>query len=162
MVNGKLKRIIIAAVSANGIIGDKNHVPWKVKEELKHFKATTTGYPVIFGRKTFESIGTPLSNRLNIVITSQTKIFDQRNVLSFDSVKKAYNYLRKKQFEIVFICGGSQIYSNTIKHAEEMLISHMIFDVEGDKKFPQINPKLWKITYKKTYDKFTLIKYSRK
>ncbi|MCW8848973.1 MAG: dihydrofolate reductase [Melioribacteraceae bacterium] len=162
MVNGKLKRVIIAAVSKNGIIGKDNKVPWKVKEELKHFKETTTGHPVLFGRKTFESIGKPLRDRLNIVISSHTAKFERPNVLYFGSVKHAYSYLRKKQHEKVFICGGSQIYSNAIKHADEMLISHMSFDAEGDTKFPKINSKLWKITTTKTYDKFTLIKYSRK
>lgn len=162
MVNRKLKRIIIAAVSDNGMIGNDNKVPWKVNEELKHFKETTTGHPVLFGRKTFESIAKPLSNRLNIVISSQTTKYRQTNVLYFESVKQAYTYLRNKKYGKVFICGGAQVYSNTIKHAEEMLISHMLFDAVGDAKFPKINPKLWKITDKTTYDTFTVIKYARK
>jgi dihydrofolate reductase len=162
LVNRKLKRIIIAAVSNNGIIGKDNKVPWKVKEELKHFKETTTGHPVLFGRKTFESIGKPLSNRLNIIISSQPAKFERTNVFYFDSVKHAYSFLRKKQCEKVYICGGSQVYSNTIKHADEMLISHMSFDAEGDTQFPKINSKLWKIIDRTNYDTFTLIKYARK
>lgn len=162
MVSEKLKRIIIAAVSNNGIIGLDNKVPWKDKEELDHFKETTSGYPVIFGRKTFESIGKPLSNRLNIVISSQSIAKKQSDILYFDSVRNAYTFLRKNKYKKVFICGGAQIYKNTIKHADEMLISQMSFNAKGDAKFPQINLKLWKIESRKTYENFTLIKYTRK
>lgn len=162
MVKKKLKRIIIAAVSKNGIIGKDNKVPWNITEELKHFKETTLGHPVLFGRKTFESIGKPLISRLNIVISSKPIKFEQKNVIHFESIKNAYSYLRKKQFEKVFICGGSQIYSNTIKHAEEMIISHMLFNSEGDTKFPKINLKLWEIIDQKRFDNFIVTNYSRK
>ena len=162
MVNGNLKRIIIAAVSENGIIGRENKVPWNVSEELKHFKETTSESAIIFGSKTFESIGKPLKNRINIVISSKSPKILQKNVLYFESVRKAYSYLRKSNYSKVYIGGGAQIYTNTIKHAEEMLISHMNFKIYGDTKFPKINLKLWNIIEQIYYDQFTLIHYSRK
>lgn len=62
---------IIVAVAENGVIGDKNTLLWHISEDLKHFKAVTTGHPVIMGRKTYESLGRPLPNRTNVVITRQ-------------------------------------------------------------------------------------------
>lgn len=162
MVNGKVKRIIIAAVSQNGIIGNGINVPWKVDAELEHFKSTTIGHPIILGRKTFDSIGKTLTNRLNIVITKnppKNKIFE--NLIFFKSVSAAYNYLKKNKHEKVFICGGGRIYKNTIKHAEEMIISFMNFEVYGNVKFPKINPHLWKIKSQKKYDEFEVIHYIR-
>ena len=150
MVKGKLRRIIIAAVAKNRIIGNENQIPWEVKEELEHFKKTTTGYPVIFGRSTFDSIGKSLRNRLNIVITNNIRIKNKTdNLLYFESVKKAYSYLRKNNYKKVFICGGGIIYRNTIKHVDEMIISHMNFEISGDTKFPLINSKLWKVKNRK-------------
>ena len=162
MVNGNLNRIIIAAVSENGIIGRENKVPWNVSDELKHFKEKTSESAIIFGSKTFESIGKPLKNRINIVISSKSPKILQKNVLYFESVRKAYSYLRKSKYSKVYIGGGAQIYTNTIKHAEEMLISHMNFKIDGDTKFPKINLKLWNIIEQIYYDQFTLIHYSRK
>ena len=162
MVKGKLKRIIIAAVSENGIIGHENKIPWKVSEELDHFKKTTLGYPILFGRKTFDSIGKSLKSRLNIVITKKPpKKIISENLIYFQSVKEAYNYLRNNQMEKVFICGGGSIYKNTIKHADEMIISHMNFDVLGNIKFPKINLNLWQIKNRKKFNGFTVIHYTR-
>ena len=62
---------IIVAVAENGVIGDKNALLWHISEDLKHFKSVTTGHPVVMGRKTFESLGRPLPNRTNVVITRQ-------------------------------------------------------------------------------------------
>ena len=162
MVNEKLKRIIIAAVSENGIIGRDNKIPWNVGEELKYFKETTTENAIIFGSRTFQSIGKPLKNRINIIISSKSPEILQKNVLYFKSIKQAYSYLRKNNYSKVYIGGGAQIYTNTIKHVEEMLISHMNFKVAGDTKFPKINLKLWNIIDQLHFDNFTLTHYSRK
>ena len=162
MVKGKLKRIIIAAVSENGMIGNENQIPWKVKDEIEHFKRTTLNNPILFGRKTFESIGKPLNDRLNIVITKKPpQINNKANLIYFRCVKDAYNFLRKMQIEKVYICGGGKIYKNTIKHADEMIISRMHFKVDGNVKFPRVNLDLWQIQKRKKYDKFTVIHYSR-
>lgn len=162
MVNAKIKRIIIAAVSQNGIIGNGINVPWKVDAELEHFKSTTNGHPILFGRKTFDSIGKTLTNRLNIVITKNPhKNKSLENLIFFKSVYAAYNYLKKNKHEKVFICGGGRIYKNTIKHAEEMIISFMNFEVYGNVKFPRINLDLWQIKSQNMYDDFKVIHYVR-
>ncbi len=163
MVDKKLKRIIIAAVSQNGVIGSKNKIPWHSKEELNHFKKTTLGFPIIMGRKTFESVGIELLGRLNIIISTKSRVTANKvNLHSFNSVRKAYQFLRKNNYQKVFICGGSRVYNNAIKHADEMIISHMNLEVIGDSKFPKINLKLWKITDEKSHKEFIVKHYVRR
>lgn len=163
MVNTKIKRIIVAAVSKNGIIGNGNRIPWNSKEELLHFKNLTTGYPIIFGRKTFESIGKSLPNRLNIIISSNPNYkSNKKDLLSFVNQAAAYNYLRKNGYQKVFICGGRIIYKSTIKYCEEMIISHMNFNIDGNIRFPKINMQIWEVVNKSTFDEFQVIHYRRK
>lgn len=158
-----LKKIIIASISQNGVIGYENNIPWKSKKELLHFKNVTTGSPILMGRKTFDSIGKILDDRLNIVISSnKVRKSSNSNLIYFDSVRKSYLYLKKNHFNKVFICGGYRIYRNTIKHADEMIISNMHFDVMGDLKFPKINQKLWIVVKEEHYNEFTVIYYQRK
>ncbi|PID62820.1 MAG: diacylglycerol kinase [Ignavibacteriae bacterium] len=159
MVKEKLKRIIISAVSANGVIGSNNKIPWHSKEELKHFKNTTFGHPVLMGRKTFQSLDNVLEGRLNIVISAR-KITD-KNVLTFSSVGKAYQYLRKNKYEKVYICGGGRIYRNTVRHAEEMIISWMNFNTQGNIYFPKINKAKWKIINEEQFKDFVVKYYLR-
>lgn len=163
MVSKNLKRIIIAAVSENGVIGNNNKIPWYSKDELNHFKNTTLGSPIIMGRKTFDSIGKELNDRLNIIISKSpiTKLKSQ-NILQFESISKAYNYLRVNKYSKVFICGGSRVYRNTIKHAEEMIISKMNFTAEGNVKFPNINENLWRLKEEKHNREFTIKYYVRR
>lgn len=163
MVDVKIKRVIVAAVSKNGIIGDRGNLPWHSKEELNHFKNLTIGFPIIFGRKTYESIDRTLPGRLNLIISSVPyKISENKDLLAFSNLFNAYNYLRQNKYEKVFLCGGQRIYRNAIKHSEEMIISHMKFNADGDKKFPRINRKKWKILSQLEFTEFEVIHYMRK
>jgi len=157
-----LKKIIITAISKNGIIGNKGKTPWFSKKELLHFKKTTLGFPIIMGRITFESLNKPLSNRLNIVISKRknSKILF-KEVLIFSSLTKAYNYLEKNNFKKVFICGGESIYKSAIKKVDKIIISKMNFEAEGDKIFPTINEKIWKIFKTTKHKEFEVIYYRR-
>jgi len=162
LVKENLRRIIIAAVSENGIIGNKNRIPWHSKAELSHFKNTTIGSAIIMGRKTFDSIGKLLPGRINIVITKNTpQKSKESNLLYLSSVGDAYKYLRYNKYTKVFICGGSTIYKNVIKHADEMIISHMKFKIMGDKKYPKINMKLWKVYKTENHKEFNVKYYTR-
>ncbi|MCB0746972.1 MAG: dihydrofolate reductase [Ignavibacteriae bacterium] len=163
MKNKKVKKIIITAIAQNGIIGSKGKLPWDIKEELKHFKETTKGSPVLFGRITFESFGKPLKDRLNIVISktfSKSKM--RENVLSFSSLKKANEFLEENDYEKVFICGGRNIYKAELDKSDEMIISWMKFFAEGDTKFPEINFNNWEISGRKDYKEFEVVYYKSK
>ncbi|MBK7106336.1 MAG: dihydrofolate reductase [Ignavibacteriae bacterium] len=163
MVKNKteLKKIIIAAVSQNGIIGSDGKIPWKSKSELNHFKFTTLNSAIIFGRKTFESFDKPLNNRTNIII-SKTLTSQKKDFLIFPTLGKAYNYLRKNKFEKVFICGGYKIYLSALRNADEMILSVMKFSVEGDTKFPKINFSNWNLIRLEKNNDFDVYYYERK
>lgn len=158
-----MKKIIISAIASNGIIGSKKGgLPWNVKEEFAHFKATTTGFPIIMGRKTFEELGKPLINRINIVVTRNSSFsYEHDEVKIVASLDDAIQYCTQLPFEKVFIIGGGEIYRQAIDIADEMILSFMHFDAEGDIYFPPFNNDNWEITSEDQRELFT-IKYYRK
>ncbi|MEG8947026.1 dihydrofolate reductase [Rosettibacter firmus] len=157
-----MKKIIIAAVSENFVIGKNGRIPWHNKEEIAHFRKTTTGFPVLMGRKTFESIGNPLKDRINIVIT-HNKFYNQQfpQVLVFDSITSALEYCEKK-FEKVFIIGGESIFNQTILIADEIILSKMKFNIDGDAHFPYFELNQWELSSVEDFKDFTIYHYIKK
>jgi len=159
-----LKIIIIAAVSKNGVIGRTNgEMPWHLKEEFRHFKNTTMGFPIIMGRKTFESLGKPMKGRLNIVVTR-----NQNLKLEFDEVKKFYSLKESLEYclslgkEKVFITGGGEIYNQAIGIADEMILSFLSFDAEGDVYFPKRYQNIWKEVSREKRSECEIVNDARK
>jgi len=159
-----LRIIIIVAVATNGVIGRANgEMPWHVKEDFQHFKETTMGFPIIMGRKSFESLGNPLKGRENIVVTHNTNLnYDFDDVLIVHSLNEAIEHCKLLNKEKIFITGGGQIYKQSISIADEMIISHMKFDAEGEVKFPDIDMNEWYIDSKDNRDQFEIVTYKRK
>ena len=159
-----MKKIIIVAIAENNVIGKANgEMPWHVKEEFKHFKDTTFGYPVIMGRKTFETLGKPLKGRLNIIITRNKNYsvsFDE--VLIFDSLEKSIKHCEQNNFEKIFIIGGGEIYLQAISFVDEMVISRMKFKAEGEVEFPKINESDWEVEKIMEKELFEVFIYRRK
>ena len=124
-----MKLIIIAAVAENGCIGRLGKIPWYFPEDFKHFKSVTMGHTIVMVRKTFESIGSkPLSGRKNVVLSSAFKAKSDMVIENF-----------KKIFELdgdVYICGGSRLYKEALPIADEMIITHVPGEYEGDTFFP--------------------------
>ncbi|AFH49819.1 Dihydrofolate reductase [Ignavibacterium album JCM 16511] len=137
---------LIVAIAQNGVIGKSSgEMSWHVSEEFKHFKNTTKGFPVLMGRKTFETLGKPLKERLNIVLTRNPEYKTQfDDVLIFSSLDEAINFCREKKFEKIFIIGGAEIYKIAIPIVDEMIISRMKFTAEGDVYFPEFDESNWK------------------
>jgi dihydrofolate reductase len=158
-----LKIVIISAVARNGVIGRSNgDMPWHVKEEFQHFKNTTLGYPIIMGRITFETLGKPLKGRLNVVITNQPDYsLPYKEVKIFRTLTEAIEAVSKTDPEKIFIIGGGQVYRQAIEFADEMIISIMKFDAEGDVFFPEIKPGKWKEVSKEERDQFDILTYIR-
>lgn len=158
-----MKKIIISAIARNNVIGKSNgEIPWHSKEEFAHFKSTTLGFPIIMGRKTFDSLRKPLKNRLNIVLTSNNKLKSEfPKIITFDTLEKAYDFCINKNFEKVFIIGGSQIYFLALKDADELIISYMKFSAEGDVFFPEIDHIAWKIKSIINKNEFDIYTYTR-
>jgi dihydrofolate reductase len=159
-----VKKIIIAAVAENGVIGRSNgEMPWKSKEEFQHFRNTTLGFPIIMGRKTFDSLGKPLAGRLNIVLSTKNDyIIANDDVKVFTDFQSALDFCQSQNFEKVFIIGGGVIFELAIKIADEMIISIMKFSAEGDVFFPQISEKKWKLLSKEERSEFTIFRYVRR
>ena len=137
---------LIAAVAENGVIGDKNAIPWRLPSDFAHFKRTTLGKPLIMGRKTFESIGRPLPGRTNIIVTHRGD-YRPEGVLVVSSLEAA---LERAQAiaaadgaSEVMIGGGAQIYAEALPLADRLYLTHVLLKPEGDTYFPAINPQEW-------------------
>lgn len=123
---------LIVARSKNNVIGKDGNIPWKIKGEQKQFKELTTGNTVIMGRKTFEEIGRPLPNRLNIVI-SKTAKFNGENIITVSSLEQAL-YLASG---IAYIAGGYGVFKEAIPYVDKMYITEVDIEVkDGDTFFP--------------------------
>lgn len=155
---------IIVAIAGNGVIGRSNgKMPWHVKEEFQHFKKTTLGFPVIMGRKTFETLGKPLNGRLNVIVSRNKNYkLDNEKVIIKDSLQKAIEYCSNLRFEKIFIIGGGEIYNQAISLVDEMIISYMKFDAEGDVRFPVFNKEDWNIFKIDDRENFEIFRFERK
>ena len=137
---------IIVAKSVNNVIGIQNKIPWNLSEDLKRFKSITSNHTVIMGRKTYESIGKPLPNRLNIIITKNNKKkFTEDNIIVVDSLSKAL--LKSPSDKEIFIIGGGQIYSEAINRniPDQLIITEVLQTYDADAFFPEINEKIYKL-----------------
>ncbi len=159
-----MKKIIISAVAKNRVIGRSNgEMPWHSKEEFQHFKQTTFGFPVIMGRKTFETLGKPLKGRLNIILSLQTDLkYGFHDTKIFNSLENAYSFCEARNYQKVFVIGGAQIYKKAMDTADEMIISIMNFDAEGDVFFPKINDNEWMIESRDNRNEFEILKYVKR
>ncbi len=133
--------IIVATDSGLGI-GVDNKLPWRLPEDLAHFKRTTSGHAIIMGRKTFESIGRPLPNRRNIVVTRNHE-WQHAGVETVTSLDAARDLLNE---ELAFIIGGAEIYQQSMDLANELIVTEIQQEFACDTFFPVINPLLWKET----------------
>jgi len=125
---------LIAAVARNGAIGKDNQLLWRLPEDLKFFKRTTMGCPVLMGRKTFESIGRPLPGRRNIVITRNVD-WQHEGVEMAHSLDGALNLVKSEPR--VFVIGGGELYAQALPMAEQLVLTEVDADFEGDTFFPE-------------------------
>lgn len=131
----------IAAMAKNRVIGANNGLPWRIPEDFKFFKDKTTGHMMIMGRKTFESLGGPLPNRLHVVITRQ-KDYKPEGAVVFHTVKEAVDYCRgltDKWGDEVFIAGGGEIYKEMLPITDRIYLTEIQKEFPGDAKFPEFS-----------------------
>lgn len=128
---------IIVAVSKNGVIGKENQLPWYLPEDLKHFKQLTTGNVVVMGRKTHESIGKSLPNRLNVILSRDSRWSNPLgdNCVVCYSVEEV---LERFKYRDLFIIGGSEIYKQFLPHANKIFLTSIEKDFDGDAYFPNL------------------------
>ena len=142
---------LIAAVGKNLVIGNENKLIWKIPNDMKRFRELTSGKSIIMGRKTFESIGKPLPNRINIIIT-RDKNYKAGGCVVVNSSEDALN--AAKGSEEIMIIGGGQTYKEFLPMAEKMYLTFIDADFEGDSYFPEYNKSEWKEIFREehTYD----------
>jgi dihydrofolate reductase len=145
----RLPLVLVAAVAENGVIGRAGGLPWRLKTDLQRFRRLTAGHPVVMGRKTYLSLGKPLKDRTNIVIT-RDPAFAAAGVVVAPSLAAALetaagDALRRGAAAIV-IGGGADIYAETIDRAARLEITRVHARPEGDALFPPIDPVRWRET----------------
>jgi dihydrofolate reductase len=138
-----MKVSLVVAASDNHMIGKDNQLLWHLPKDMKFFKDTTWAMPVIMGRKTFESIGKPLPNRENVVVTKDIN-FMQEGCIVFNSIEQAIENLKSR--ETIYIVGGAQIYNECISIADKLYITHLDLEIDGDVYFPEIDTNHWRLT----------------
>ena len=149
---------IIAALSTNGVIGDKGKIPWFIRGELKRFKDITMGHNVVMGRKTFESIGRVLEGRRNIII-SNNKSFHADGAIVENSLDLAISQCDKGKD--IFIIGGSKIYEMALKYCDYLYLTVIHKSFSGDTFFPEYDARKWTlISETRNYDIENKFSYS--
>ena len=144
--------ILIAAFTDNRVLGKDNRLIWHLPEDLKNFKRLTSGHPVIMGRKTFESLGKPLPNRTNIVITRNAD-FQSDGCVVVNSLKNALQKAEEIGAEKTFVIGGGEIYAQALPIADLMYLTHVHTTLEGDTFFPEFSTEDWVETERKSFEK---------
>ena len=163
-MSGSVK--IIAAMSKNKVIGFNNKIPWKVPDEMKHFKETTMSNIVVMGRKTYHSVGF-LPNRLNMVLTKDTSLYSNDFPMFLSCPEDCIDYAKNYDHSLyykdadLYVIGGEQIYRVFEPYADEIILSEIPIEVEGDTYFP-IDVKdesKWKLEHVEYRGTYTLRKY---
>ena len=128
---------MIAAMANNRVIGSDNGMPWHLPADLRHFKTITSGKPVVMGRNTFESIGRPLPNRTNIVVTGNPD-FEAEGVVIVTSLDAALKLAAEHtdEAEEVMVIGGGKVYEALLPHADVLYLTYIDLEVNGDTFFP--------------------------
>ncbi len=139
---------LIVAVADNGVIGQRNGLPWRLPEDLKRFRTLTMGKPVIMGRKTFDSIGKPLPGRINIVITRQAGL-SLPGCLVVDSLPAAI--AAAGAVDEAMIIGGAEVYRQALPTAQRVYLTRVHAQVEGDACFPELNAQQWRELEREDY-----------
>ena len=140
---------VIVAVAENGVIGDKNTLLWHISEDLRNFKRVTSGHPVIMGRKTFDSLGRPLPNRTNVVITRQNLEIEGCKVVH--SLEEALSLFSPE--EELFVIGGAQIYAEALPLADRFYLTRVHHAYEGDTSFPKWNESEWNLMESERFER---------
>lgn len=134
---------LIAAVAENRVIGRNNELIWRLPNDMRFFKSTTSGHYVVLGRKTFDSFGKPLPNRTHVVIT-RNETFHYPGVLRASGIDEALEICRNGGETEVFVLGGGEIYQQSMKHADKLYITEVKASFDGDTYFPEFDKSDWR------------------
>ncbi|WP_435066009.1 dihydrofolate reductase [Halobaculum sp. EA56] len=159
---------LIAAVAANGVIGADGGMPWHLPADMRHFKETTTGHPVIVGRRTYESIaadiGGPLPGRTNVVLSRSEPDLPAEVVVA-GSVEEALDDARdaaaERGVDTVYVAGGGRVYEQFLPLADELVLTEVHESYEGDTRFPAFDRDEWTERERDERGAFDFVVYER-
>ena len=137
----------VVALSNNNVIGVDNDLPWNLKTDLSHFKKYTTNKIIVMGRKTYESIGRPLPNRVNYIVSNTIKDLDGASI--FKSTEEALERAREvcdkdDNYDEIVIIGGGYLFRDTLSISNKLVLTNVDCDIKGDVFYPEINLDEWK------------------
>lgn len=141
---------IIVAASENNAIGKDGQLLWHLPNDLKFFKNTTWGMPVVMGRNTFESVGKILPGRFNIVMTSNSH-WEKEGVIKVASLPEAIEAAQKTGCKELFIAGGGVVYKNCLPLADKIYMTRVHTQLEGDTFFPEMEKDKWQLTMQEDF-----------
>ncbi len=155
--------VLIAAIAENGVIGSDGGMPWHYAEDMRHFKETTMGHPVVMGRTTYESIsgqlGGPLPGRTNVVLSRSNPDLPEEVVL-VHSIEEAIAEIEKLD-DTGYITGGAAVYEQFLPHADEMVLTEIHEAYEGDTYFPEWDESEWREVERDEHEAFDFVRYER-
>jgi dihydrofolate reductase len=169
-----MELIVIVAVAENGVIGNKNAIPWSIKEDFQHFQDLTKNNTCVMGDRTYDSLpenARPLPNRENIILTFN-KDYKAPGTKIFFSWDDALRYCKENDRKKVFFCGGASIYKLGLQYADTFELTRIHRNYEGDTKFPDIDFSQWELIKQEDKEgkdrntneivKFSFLTYKRK
>lgn len=160
---GDKRVVLVAAVAENGVIGKDGDLPWHLPEDLKHFRAVTRGHTVVMGRVTYDSIGRPLPERTNIVVTRDPDWADPDHpeVRRAGSLPEALALAEEYDGEVRVI-GGAQVYAAALPHADAQVLSEVHGTPEGDTRYPDFDRAEWTETSREPREGFDVVWLERR
>jgi dihydrofolate reductase len=151
--------VIVAAVGRNGVIGVEGRLPWKIPEDLARFRRLTTGHVLVMGRSTFESIGRPLPDRLNVVLTRRSD-WSAEGVAVAGSLEDALD-LAHGSGRVAFVVGGAEVYRAALLLADRMELTEVDAEPKGDTFFPEVDWSRWIESSRDSHEGFSFVSYER-
>ena len=159
-VTGRRKRVVlVAAVADNGVIGSDGDIPWHLPEDLRHFRATTRGNTVLMGRRTYESIGRPLPDRTNLVVTRNPD-WRADGVLVVHSVTDGIDRAQGLHGDVMVI-GGGDVYAAAMPYADAQVLTEVHASPEGDTYYPAWNRADWREVRREPHDGHDFVWWER-
>jgi dihydrofolate reductase len=163
VASGTTRIYLIAAIAKNGVIGAHGKLPWHLPEDLKHFKNVTLGYPIIMGRRTWESLGKPLPGRENIVVSRKAG-YEAPGASVAATLAAAVAMCTGEP--LAFVIGGAEIYAAALPLADGLVLTELERDFVGDTRFPAWDRKDWREAQRETHTalegmRFDFVLYER-
>jgi dihydrofolate reductase len=155
MTSARKRVVMVAAVADNGVIGLGGDIPWSIPEDLKHFRATTTGNTVLMGRATYDSIGHPLPYRTNIVVTRQPD-WTSDGVLVAHSVEEGIALAQDADGDVMVI-GGGHVYRDALPLADAQVLTEVHQSPQGDTYYPELDADEWTEVRREKHDGYDFV-----